>query len=601
MTARVNNPLLIAYTQQLKADYWSWATDPGSAALLDSNAQELGAHLVQRLEDIGCKIESSYAIIHDQDMREVWDGASRDYVLELKPRHVHGLVKFVDRKGSASLEQIAMALGVEPQYVEKGKSGRYAFDNMLAYLIHAKYPAKHQYQAEEVATLCGRDYVEIFAEKQVAWRKGAAQVKKLVAKMEVEYLRDQILTGEISHEQVVLTDELFEVYSRHKRLLDDAFAAYGQRRAYRAAAKLRNGDFQTTILFIYGHAGTGKTAVANKFIAQAITMARHGGERWSVYRAATANPLDNWQGQEVILLDDLRGSAMEANDWLLLLDPVNVSPARARYANKEEVAPRLIILTATIPPEEYFYYTRAKGSVDEALDQFIRRLSAQVQVHHVDGERQYEVSTMGRLDDARSITLGTGEYRKTLDLSFGQLETVTHSAEGAVGALMGHLADASKDVNFSDSPDWASMCSLTETERDQHLALEAEKQKEQAALPAPPSAEELEAERARRQEREQARAAEAERQRLAEEQRQQEEEKARADREAARFMRSAELAREGQLDRISMLEVVSVSPSDEIVDGGTGRVVTVPRAGGFVAVLPNEEKKKSTVKSPWSL
>lgn len=593
-------PTLIAYTQQLKPEYWSWA-DPQGDSLLDGDASTLGAHLVQRLEDIGCQIEASYAVIHDQDMREVWDAVSQSDVLELKPRHVHGVVKFVDRKSSASIEQLAAALGLEPQYVEKPRAGRYAFDNMLSYLVHAKYPAKHQYDPTEVATIRGRDYVEIAAERQVAWRKGAAQVKKQVAKMEVEYLRDQILTGEISHEQVVLTDDLFEVYSRHKRLLDDAFAAYGQRRAYRAAAKLRNGDFQTTILFIYGHAGTGKTAVANRFISQAITMARHGGERWSVYRAATANPLDNWQGQEVILLDDLRGSAMEANDWLLLLDPVNASPARARYANKEEVAPRLIILTATIPPEEYFYYTRNKGNVDEALDQFIRRLTAQVQVHHVDGQRLYDVSPVGRLDQQRSITLGAGEHRKALSLDFGQLETVTHSAEGAVGALMDHLATASKDIEFSTAPDWASMRSLTETERSQHLALEAEKQQEAAALPAPPSAEELAAEQQRRQEREQARAAaEAERQRLAE-QREQEEEQARADRQTAHILRSTDLARDGKLDLISKLEVISIDSSDEIVDEDTGRVVTVPRAGGFVAVLPNEKPKVHTVKSPWSL
>lgn len=583
-------PTLIAYTQQLKPEYWSWA-DPQGDSLLDGDASTLGAHLVQRLEDIGCKIEASYAIIHDQDMREVWDSATQSEILEVKPRHIHGVVKFTDRKGSASIDQLAAALGVEPQFVEKPKAGRYSFDNMLAYLIHAKYPAKHQYDPSEVATIRGRDYKEISAERQVAWRKGAAQVKKQVAKMEVEYLRDQILTGEISHEQVMLTDELFEVYSRHKRLLDDAFAAYGQRRAYRAAAKLRNGDFRTTVLYIWGDAGSGKTAWANKYIDHAITMAHHGGERWSVYRAATANPLDSWQGQEVILLDDLRGSAMEANDWLLLLDPVNASPARARYSNKEEVAPRLIVMTATIPPEEYFYYTRAKGNVDEALDQFIRRLTAQVKVHRVDGgERRYDVSAMGRLDEARSLTLGVGEYRRNVPLSFGQLETVTHSAEGAIGSVMGHLATASKDVAFSTSPDWENLRSLTETERGQHLALEAEKEKQAAA-----------AEEERRQKYELACAkAEAERKRLAE-QRQREEEKARADRETACSMRSAELESEGRQDLISMLEVISVFPSDEIIDEDTGRVVTVPRVGGFVAVLPNEVKKVHTVRSPWVL
>lgn len=466
---RSNNPTLIAYTQQLKPEHWSWA-DPDGDPLLDGDAQALGAHLVQRLEDIGCQIEASYAIIHDQDMREVWDSATQSEVLELKPRHIHGIVKFADRKGSASLEQLAAALGVEPQFVEKPKAGRYSFDNMLAYLIHAKYPAKHQYTVEEVATLCGRDYAEIAKERRVAWRKGAAQVKKQMAALDAEDLREQILQGEISHDQIMLTDDLYDVYARNKRSLDEAFAAYADRRATRAAAKLRNDVFRKMTLFIFGAAGSGKTDIAKKIIAQALETARHAGERWSVYHAATGNPLDDYKGEEIILLDDLRGSAMEATEWLLLLDPVNASPARARYQNKPVVAPRLIVMTATIPPEEYFYYVRNKGSVDEALDQFIRRLTAQVRVSHVGGERVYDVSPVGRLDRERLVTVKSEYSQKEFSMPFGPLETVTHSADGAIGSALNLIATTSKDVDF----EWGLTRSLAEWERSRQIALEAE-------------------------------------------------------------------------------------------------------------------------------
>src|SRR5699024_1448218 len=158
------------------------------------------------------------------------------------------------------------------------------------------------------------------------------------------------------------------------REIDDALSAYGQRRAYRAAAKLRAGAFSTHVVFVHGDAWIGKTRFATDFITEAINAANAHGERRQVYRAAPGNPLDDWRGAAV----------MEASDWLLLLDPYHASPAKARYKNKGEVAPRLIVMTATIEPVEFFYYARQKGNVDEALDQFIRRLASVVKVFRAD-------------------------------------------------------------------------------------------------------------------------------------------------------------------------------------------------------------------------
>lgn len=470
-------PTLIALTQQLKPDLWTWASDPQDATVLDCDALSLGTYLVNRLEQFDCKVEAAYAIIHDKDEQDRWNAVTRQYDRVPKERHIHAVFQFVDRKSSASLEQLAGFLGVEPQYVEKPKAGRYAFDNMLAYLVHAKYRDKYQYQAEEVATLRGKDYMDIYAEKRDAWARGAAMVKTKNANESADYLRDLILEGAVSKEQVMLTDDLFTVYSRHKTMMDEAFNAYGQRRAYRAAAKLRNGDFRTMVVYIWGNAGSGKTHFAKDCISRAMAQAQEMGERWDLYRAATANPLDDWQGQEIVFLDDLRGSAMEANDWLLLLDPVNASPARARYANKQEVAPRLIVLTATIPPDQYFFYTRNKGNVDEALDQFIRRLAVQVQVRYVDDQRSFLVSPVGLLEEPVCTTIGRDGFRQTVLMSYGALETIEHSAGGAIGALMGHLDGTSPDIALSETAGWDEMQQLTQSEHAHHLELCAKEER----------------------------------------------------------------------------------------------------------------------------
>lgn len=602
MSKQSNNPTLIGFTQQLKPEYWTWASDPQNATALDCDALSLGSYLVQRLEHFGCKVEAAYAIVHDQDMREGWDEVNHCAVMEPKPRHIHGIVKFTDRKSSASLEQLATFLGLELQYVEKPKAGRYALDNMLAYLVHAKYKDKHQYKPEEVATIKGRDYKDIELERRVSWLKGAAEVKTKAAAVEVEYLRERILEGDVSREQVMLTDALFMVYSRHKTLLDEAFVAYGQRRAYQAAAALRNGEFRTTVIYIWGDAGSGKTHFAQEFMSKALAMAKGMGERWHVYRAATANPLDDWQGQEVIFLDDLRGSAMEANDWLLLLDPVNASPARARYSNKQEVAPRLIVLTATIPPDQYFFYTRNKGNVDEALDQFIRRLAAQVKVQYVDEQRSYFVSPVGRLEEPRLLELGRDTHRQIVEMSFGALGTIEHSAEGAVGALMGYLDAASPDIVFSEADDWDVTQQHVESERVRQVALEAAKQAKalpaaSAGLPAEEPAVEaaVEAEVVRlvQVQAEQEACREAEREWCLDEERQ---------RTEVIELRRAQLAKEGRLDEMSKVIAKSLRDSDYVIQSATGRRILPVQIGAFVAILPAEEEViVKTVENLWTI
>ncbi len=356
--------------------------------------------------------------------------------------------------------RLAFGIGVEPQYVEKPGRGRYAYDNMLSYLTHVKYADKHQYAPSEVATVRGPDYLGIDAQRRETWLKGRAHVKKKVVAENFEDMRERVLQGEITRDQIMLTDELFDIYSRHQREIDDALSAYGQRRAYRAAAKLRAGAFSTHVVFVHGDAGIGKTRFATDFITEAINAANAHGERWQVYRAATGNPLDDWRGEEVLLLDDLRASAMDANDWLLLLDPYNASPAKARYKNKGEVAPRLIVITATIEPVEFFYYARQKGNVDEALDQFIRRLASVVKVYRADDINRYLVQHIGKIEPyewhqcsvpAAAHTPGMygNAYHQNVgsrELTYGPETSAEHDAEGAVAELLGGLAVRSPDV-----------------------------------------------------------------------------------------------------------------------------------------------------------
>lgn len=500
MARKDNNPTLVQLTQLLgKPEYWPvFGSDPAFVALVDQAraaaaladddsgrvyalreaAAALTEFLLARVEGAGLVVEHAHGILHSDDMRPVWDPATSTMGAERKPLHLHLVVKFASREKSAPLPQLAGLFGVEPQYLEIGRRGGRAVeacgctlsqshDNMLAYLIHIKYGDKYQYPPAQVASVRGLDYVAYHRERFEAWRAGRAHVVAKRADEELEGLRARVLAGELTKEQVLLTDGLYEVYSRHQRVIDDAFDAYGQRRAMRAAAKLRSGDFSTQVIYVHGPAGTGKTRFASMLIDAAIGQAAQHGERWDMYRAATTNPLDDWRGEEVVLLDDTRASAMDANDWLLLLDPYNASPARARYRNKQAVAPRLIVITSPIEPVEFFFYARKKGDVDEAVDQFIRRLASIVRVFREDDMVRFLVQRVGPVDEyQRVITTGSRYARETevLHLGYGAISEIEHSAGGAVAGVLMSLPEYSRDLPWHASKAWGDMNTLAQIE-----------------------------------------------------------------------------------------------------------------------------------------
>ena len=157
--------------------------------------------------------EAFYIILHDRDSRKVWDESQGEYVLDMKPPHVHIIGRF-SKGNEQEISKIADIIGVESQYIEKPKPGRYGYDNMLSYLIHIKDTDKFQYQPSDVHTVLGVPYQKVYNEQRELWLKGRAKVTKKRAEMGSDELEEAILKGEVTKSQVMLTDELFEIYSR---------------------------------------------------------------------------------------------------------------------------------------------------------------------------------------------------------------------------------------------------------------------------------------------------------------------------------------------------------------------------------------------------
>lgn len=363
------NLTAIMLVQQLEDTYWEqWEDKTFIKLARDGDCKPLLQAVIDKLNDNNISIKEAYGIKHDKDEITIWNQEKMKNVTEKKAEHVHFLFKF--DKG-ASISKIALAVGVEPQYLEKLKSGRYGYDNCLAYLVHAKDETKFQYSPEKVVTLLGEDYVSIYNRSMETWMKGRATKKARETSLSVDWLIEKILSGEITKSNIMLTDEYYAIYGQHKRKINEAIDTAGERKSYKTISELEAGQFKKTIIFINAESGVGKTAISKKLIGILQTVALKFNQNWDFCVTASTNAFDEYNGQDILFLDDIKGDSLTVSDWLKLLDPYMISPISARYHNKMGSA-KVIIITNTKEPMHFF--EQAKGNIGEDLGQFVRRI-----------------------------------------------------------------------------------------------------------------------------------------------------------------------------------------------------------------------------------
>ena len=372
-------------TQDFDVAHWDWDTSE-QALIQAEDVRSMGELMIKKLSDKGIMVEECHAVKHDKDTQKGWDDKAQQETIEYKQRHGHWIMRFAS---PVMIGKIAEAVGLEPQYIEKPKAGRYSYDNMLAYPIHIKYPDRYPYPVEEVITLRGRAYSEIYAERKDAWDKGRAKKQAKDAKMDIEWLEEKILTGEVKRPQVLLTDAYFAIYAQNKRRCEDAFDTYAERKIYRTMQAMEQGAFRVSVFFVTGRPGSGKSMFTDALAKNLQEQAKARGEEWEVCSVASSNPFDEYRGEEILVMDDLRGMSLTASDWLKLLDPDRISFGSARYRNKR-MACRVIIINSEKDVLEFFYYLKGMGSTgaQEAMDQFLRRILARVVVYRYKDEER---------------------------------------------------------------------------------------------------------------------------------------------------------------------------------------------------------------------
>ncbi|MFM0610822.1 AAA family ATPase [Streptococcus suis] len=360
----------IMIVQRLEPEYWhGWDEDLINIAK-NGELRLLLEEVVNRVSEIAT-VSDAYAIIHDKDVNEIYDLETKEIKTEPESPHVHILLKFT--KGS-TLTNLALQLGIEPQYIEKAKVGKFAYDNLLAYLTHQKEAEKFQYDPK----VQGKDYLEIVKERYQVWQQGRVKkdISKSNASLDEIYL--QILNQQISKQEILSDPKLQILYALNKTKINEAFMTLGEIKSNATKQALENGEFKKTIIFITGKSGLGKSRFAKTFVKELISLANTNKYRWSDVVTAGTNIFDEVNGEEILLLDDVRGDSLTASDWLKLLDPFNISPISARYHNRMGSA-RVIVITSTKHPLDFFYHT--KGNEKEDLSQFIRRTTSLVTLY----------------------------------------------------------------------------------------------------------------------------------------------------------------------------------------------------------------------------
>ncbi len=283
--------------------------------------------------------------VHDQDVNK--DG-------EAVEPHVHIVLELLEGR---QFSTIGNYVGVKAQYVSnikqkvlRGKRWMVDIGGALSYLTHANAPGKHQYPDEIVVAKENYDWKEIRrkSEAEMAAQKTFNNIMKLIS------------------EGSIRGYNIFDIvppaqYVEHKVEFERALEHY--------EGKLKtNNDRNMEVIYIYGEAGSGKTEYAKAICEEyGYSYCLSGSNR---------DPVQEYKGQDCLIIDDARPSSYQLQEWLKLLDNNTSSAVGARYKDRWITAD-MIILTTVLSIEKFYneFFTP-----NEPIEQLKRRCGTMIEM-----------------------------------------------------------------------------------------------------------------------------------------------------------------------------------------------------------------------------
>lgn len=287
-------------------------------------------------------------ILHDKDFYNDNKLAKQQNkkIGDLKTPHYHICLRF---KTPQDTKHISQWFNVAEQFVGKIK-GRFA--DALQYLTHKNRPDKFQYSDDEVTS-------------NFDWKSETDShlfLKKYKIDPRLKEILEKIAIGEFKEYNI----------TKHISILENNIYSASIEKAFKYRANTLKGiERKMDCIFITGISGVGKTTLAKE-----IANNKH----YSVYISSGSNDiLDDYQGQECIILDDLRPECLGLSDLLKMLDNNTASSVKSRYKNKV-LECKLIIITTTLPIDKFFIDVFKSKETQETIIQLQRRCQLHIKI-----------------------------------------------------------------------------------------------------------------------------------------------------------------------------------------------------------------------------
>lgn len=302
--------------------------------------------LVRRIKTIP-NLDKIAWIIHDKDVNKEGKKVSP---------HVH--VGFTLTKRT-TISRLSKMMNDRPQqitcFTKRGQSIANSTKNLMGYLVHhtkeAKQQGKHQYASSEVhANFDYESYVE--------------QTEEITSTRDI---LDEYANENISRDQAesLLKLQGGSDLAHNLRNLDalDSYILEEKRRRW--VQTMKETKKPIYVVWLSGAAGTGKT-----------TYAKHYAEKHGLTYFVTTSqndPFQGYQGQQVLIIDEIRPETLSYADLLQICDPyLYEKNLTARYRNPSFQS-SVVFLTSVYTPLEMYNAMRVKRKID-TFNQLKRRI-----------------------------------------------------------------------------------------------------------------------------------------------------------------------------------------------------------------------------------
>lgn len=286
--------------------------------------------VIKRKYDEGIITDYAY-IVHDKDTYTKEDEETNPTVKAGMPKkpHIHAYLRL---NNTYNFSTIANWFEVPVGAINTIKK---SFAAGCAYAIHKNNPEKYQYPIEEVhSSFNYAEFINGLIEKEKQQLEDKDNAKKLKKRMLME-VENGTLRGYNFHERYSFVERVL-----YRKFLDSAIDEIVKTKIHRSE------DRQLEVIYIHGASGAGKTTYAKQIGRKRFKYCAISGE--------DRDPCEAYDGEPCMILDELRPSSMKLANFLKLVDNNTESMAGARYHGKAFIECRLIIITSTLPIEDFF-------------------------------------------------------------------------------------------------------------------------------------------------------------------------------------------------------------------------------------------------------